>query len=72
MATLALYNNDTALWLNARPSYQRDGIRLKVIEGHIWNDRDGFIGRFEDDQTAIDHLLRAGYIRGVGRNVFMP
>ena len=56
-----LYNNDPELFRNAQRSYEERGIKLQVVDGHIYAGQDGAVARFESDHEAMKCLLEAGY-----------
>jgi len=60
---VGLYNNSSALFANARKTYQERKIFLVIAEGHIIAGRDGIVARFADDRAAEACLAKAGYTR---------
>lgn len=67
------YNTSVELWAATRETYKERKTHLRVVDGHIFVNRDGYVARFTNNDEAKKTLFNAGYHQtDVESDIFYP
>ena len=58
---IGLYNNDAKLFTPLKGKEEWKNFR--IIKGHIWSPRNGYVARCKDDSDAAHILTEAGFTK---------
>ncbi len=59
-----LYNTSEQVWKDAKSHYEESRKTINVVDGHVHVAGDGWVARFEDQESAMKCLKNAGYAIG--------